>query len=847
MQSYSEVDILLDPYPHGGGVSLVEALLMGVPTLALQGTTVASRLAAALLQPIGLESWVADTPETFLDVAQRACADAEGLVALRAELRQRTLSSPLGDNTGYARAVEERYRQLWRLRCRDLTAARATQLQQAREAVAAADPAGALRCIEPLVEANPKDSAALHVAGIASIQLADWSAAIELLGRTASLAPCDPDALVDLGTALTSANRCIDAIEVFDRALALHPDHGTAHYNLGNVLLLLNRLDEALEHYERARGLLPGERKVINNLGIVLERRGQLQQAERCFRDALRVDPNFAEGHENLGRILVERDEFSAGIEHYERALALAPRLHHLRYELAVWYDRLGLHQRMTQLCTAVPGMAAPPVVGDIGKRDVPRVFSAITAMVMTDLAQQKTRSGSVEHELLKFCGRLMEIDHPGKIWLAQEVLRLNPDNLHAYVQLGLCHYHDCRFGEAHRVWAAQIERRDALAHQHGLDHLPVRVLDASWYLAVGHIALLDSYIKAMRLGWHPERRLWLLRVPSQKIPNQAYLDCWQPHLHIPEPGPTGSNWEEIAQETGVPRTSLAYLTDHFWANKDAQGRVLWHQQFAAAVQREWEAQRRAPLLSLTDADESFGEQVLAELGLPAAAWFVCFHVREPGFWWKWNRFHGATRDADISTYVEAMQAVVERGGWVIRMGDATMKKLPQMPGVVDYAHSPVKSEKMDVFLSARCRFFVGVNSGLSLLPPTFGRPCVLTNFVPISVPLPYTADIIVPKLLRRRAEGRFLTFGELFETGLADVQFVKCMPEDVEVVDNRPDELREAVLEMLDELEGRPAAGELPEVRELRARYDSMVLRHGGFLGSRLSGRFLLRHRDLL
>jgi len=135
----------------------------------------------------------------------------------------------------------------------------------------------------------------------------------------------------------------------------------------------------------------------------------------------------------------------------------------------------------------------------------------------------------------------------------------------------------------------------------------------------------------------------------------------------------------------------------------------------------------------------------------------------------------------------------------------------------------------------------------LSLLPPTFGRPCVLTNFVPISVPLPYAADILVPKLLRRRAENRFLTFDEMFATGLANVQFVKGMPENVEVVDNRPEELREAVLEMLDELESDSAAAELPQVRELRARYASMVLSRGGFLGSRLSGRFLLRHRDLL
>jgi len=847
MQTYAEVDILLDPYPHGGGVSLIEGLIMGVPTLTLRGTTVGSRLAASLLHPVGLDAWIADTPDALLDLAQTTCADGAGLAALRAQLRRRTLSSPLGDNAGYARVVEDRYRELWRRRCPELAAARAAVLRQAREAVAAADPASALRRIEPLVQADPKDAGALHVAGMASVQLADWPSAIELLERAAALAPGDPDPLVDLGTALTSADRPGDAIKALERALTLQPGHGTAHYNLGNVLLLLDRLDEAGEHYERARALLPKEAKVVNNQGIVLERRGRPEQAERCFREAVRLAPDFAAARENLGRMLVERGELSEGIEQYERALALAPTTHHLRYELAAWYDKLGLHQRMEWLSAPPASPATLSVVGNLGKQDMQRLFSAITAMVVAELTRQQVPTSRIEHELLRSCGRLMEIDHPGKIWLAQEALRLNPDNLHARIQVGLCHYHDCGFGEAHRVWAGQIARRDALAHRHGVHELPSRVLDTSWYLAVGHIALLDSYVKAMRLGWHPQRRLWLLRAPTQKVPNQAYLDYWRAHLCIPDPGPTGSNWEAIERETGVPRTSLAYVTDHFWANKDAEDRVLWHQQFAAAVQREWEAQRRPPLLSLTEEDEHFGAQVLKQLGLPADAWFACFHVREPGFWWKWNRFHRATRDADILTYVEAMQAVVEHGGWVVRMGDATMKKLPPMPGVVDYAHSALKSQRMDVFLAARCRFFVGVNSGLSLLPPTFGRPCVLTNFVPISVPLPYAADILVPKLLRRRAEDRFLTFDEMFASGLAHVQFVKCMPEDVEVVDNRPEELREAVLEMLDELESGSSAAELPQVHELRSCYDSMVLRHGGFLGSRLSGRFLLRHRHLL
>jgi len=358
---------------------------------------------------------------------------------------------------------------------------------------------------------------------------------------------------------------------------------------------------------------------------------------------------------------------------------------------------------------------------------------------------------------------------------------------------------------------------------------------------------LLDTFIKARKLGWLEDKPLYLIRVAGQKIVNQTYLDYWRSHVEMPQPDAQGSNVEALARQLGLPPAQFSQITEPLWATKLSSGKTLWHMEFAAAVQRQWEARGGAPLLSLSQEDEAFGRNGLAELGLPADAWFAGFHVREPGFWWKWNRFHASTRDADVDTYVQAMQAVVARGGWVVRMGDASMKKLPVLPGVIDYAHSALKSERMDVYLTARCRFFVGVNSGLSFLPSTFGRPCVLTNFTPISVPFPYSADIAVPKLFRRRGADRFISIEELFAAKLADVQFQQRIPHDVEVIDNRPEEICDAVLEMLDELEGRIGTPELDQVKQLRARFDQIALAHQSFLGSRIGGRFLMRHRELL
>jgi len=440
-----------------------------------------------------------------------------------------------------------------------------------------------------------------------------------------------------------------------------------------------------------------------------------------------------------------------------------------------------------------------------------------------------------------------MELGHRGKIWLLEELLRINPTSIIGHQQLGICWYHDCRYAQARAIWASGLDRRDELAQRSGFAQRPVRVLDPTWYQAIGHVALLDGYIKAQKLGWVDETQLYLLRVAGLKIPNQAYLDHWGEHVRMLPADAAGSNVAAVAKETGIPSAQFGQVTDPFWATKLASGKTLWHMEFAAAVQREWSAQGRAPLLAMHERDDAHGREQLRKLGIPEDAWFVCFHVREPGFWWKWNRFHASTRDADVETYLPAMQAVVARGGWVVRMGDPSMKKLPAIAGVVDYAHSPHKSELMDVYLTARCRFFVGVNSGLSFLPPTFGRPCVLTNFTPISVPFPYAADIAVPKLLRRRGSNDLIGIEEWYATGLADVQFQSRLPEDVEVIDNDAEMIRDAVLEMMDEMDGKISTAKQDEVARLRTRFESIVLQHQGFLGSRISGQFLTRHRQLL
>jgi protein O-GlcNAc transferase len=117
LAAYGEVDLALDPFPHGGGVTALEGLWMGVPMVALLGDRVAGRLGPSLLTMLGLPDFVAATPEEYVELAVRHASDPARLAAVRAGLRERLARSPVCDHRAYCAAVEAAYRAMWRRWC----------------------------------------------------------------------------------------------------------------------------------------------------------------------------------------------------------------------------------------------------------------------------------------------------------------------------------------------------------------------------------------------------------------------------------------------------------------------------------------------------------------------------------------------------------------------------------------------------------------------------------------------------------------------------------------------------------------------------------------------------------
>lgn len=109
----SEIDIGLDCFPHNSGTTLIEGLYMGVPFVTLAGRPSVGRMGCAILHSVGHSEWVAQTHDEYVAVAVALASSHQELSATRSNLRAQMRSSPLMDETGFARNVEAAYRQMF--------------------------------------------------------------------------------------------------------------------------------------------------------------------------------------------------------------------------------------------------------------------------------------------------------------------------------------------------------------------------------------------------------------------------------------------------------------------------------------------------------------------------------------------------------------------------------------------------------------------------------------------------------------------------------------------------------------------------------------------------------------
>lgn len=96
-------DVYLDSFPYGGATSLIDTLQAGLPPVVIQGRVLRFRQAAAMLQEISLSELIADTVDTYIDLACRLGTDAGARLRLRQAIQEKMKNDPpFLDSRAYA-------------------------------------------------------------------------------------------------------------------------------------------------------------------------------------------------------------------------------------------------------------------------------------------------------------------------------------------------------------------------------------------------------------------------------------------------------------------------------------------------------------------------------------------------------------------------------------------------------------------------------------------------------------------------------------------------------------------------------------------------------------------------
>jgi len=271
---------------------------------------------------------------------------------------------------------------------------------------------------------------------------------------------------------------------------------------------------------------------------------------------------------------------------------------------------------------------------------------------------------------------------------------------------------------------------------------------------------------------------------------------------------PTKINQQLVKMWSRVlPVSTCGYWVD--WVNMEIPGGKAHQYQLRPQLTRDINhlTYRNPPPVAFTPREEEQGEALLRSMGIPKGAPFVCIHGRDsafldhhvPGADWAYHNY----RDFSIGNFALAAQELVRRGYYVIRIGRLVKEKFPITDTkVIDYANSHFRSDFADIYLIAKCQFFVG-QSGIESVARLFRKPIVYTNFIPIGYLHTWSSSFLsIVKLLKNKKENRLLSFKEMLHPDIRHAYDTKEFESrGLEVIENSPEEVCDAVVEMEERL----------------------------------------------
>ena len=287
----------------------------------------------------------------------------------------------------------------------------------------------------------------------------------------------------------------------------------------------------------------------------------------------------------------------------------------------------------------------------------------------------------------------------------------------------------------------------------------------------------------------------------EREVENGTALDCF----YFNTKGPPNEQWSLMLKRHLRISPFFRYIDK---ANCLIPRGEIHHKTNGAKLSRDFKGYLGCtnPHFNFTNEENSRGVQFLESLEMNNKDRFVCLIVRDSAYKEQYQDFKDWSyhnyRDSDINTYEEATLALAEKGYWVFRMGKAVHKPLKaDHPRILDYANTNYRSDFLDIWLFSNCYFAISTGTGIDSVADIFRKPIVYVNYDLIThMPL-WSKTITVAKKLYWINEQRFLTLREQFEHSYGNGH--RYAENGIEVVDLKPEEISDSVLEMEARLNG--------------------------------------------
>ena len=328
-----------------------------------------------------------------------------------------------------------------------------------------------------------------------------------------------------------------------------------------------------------------------------------------------------------------------------------------------------------------------------------------------------------------------------------------------------------------------------------------------------------------------PWRRLRLIRLFSYRIghyalntelllcaqDNKLFYDTKKYHtFYFTFPGEPICN---IQLHRMWKRTITIFPCSYLWSQVDKFLKIIygkeykndpWKNEFEpsdGARDRWFYLENNLPHLSFTKDEVKNAKVLLSQLGIKENTPFVCLLGRDSGYLksylpntdWSYHDY----RDVKIDSYYQAVEYLANKGYTVLRMGKYSSDELKlNHSNVIDYAHHPLRSDFLDIYLSANCAFFISVRSGIDAIAQIFRRPLILVNFPLCDYRALYYLNLFIPKKVIDLKSRNLISFKEMCWS--VHRPSIKKMLDEKKwgFIDNTPDEIMDALKEMLGRLE---------------------------------------------